>query len=107
MTDGEMVLLRDGGWIRYWERFLPASEAERLFAVLRDGVARVSALSVVHEQLYEAGTRDPLTDGLLIIRAMLGMTGTAATAGFGAVPRETATACWATPPRSSSTRAPA
>jgi len=39
MTDGETVPLRDGGWIRYWERFLPAPEAERLFAVLRDGVS--------------------------------------------------------------------
>ena len=38
MTDGETVLLRDGGWIRYWARFLAATEAERLFAALRDSV---------------------------------------------------------------------
>ncbi|HSP95988.1 MAG TPA: alpha-ketoglutarate-dependent dioxygenase AlkB [Candidatus Dormibacteraeota bacterium] len=38
MTDGERVLLRDGGWIRYWQRFLPATEVERLLAALRDNV---------------------------------------------------------------------
>ena len=31
---GDAVVLR-GGWIRYWEQFLPAAEADQLFAVLR------------------------------------------------------------------------
>ncbi len=30
--------LRDGGWVRYWERFFSASDADRLFAALRTGV---------------------------------------------------------------------
>jgi len=38
MTDGETVELRNGGWIRYWETFLPAPEAGRLFEALRRDV---------------------------------------------------------------------
>ena len=36
--DGETVALRDGGWIRYWESFLSAPEAERLSEALRRDV---------------------------------------------------------------------
>ena len=38
-ADGELVELRDGGWIRYWEDFLPPPEADRLFDTLRGDVA--------------------------------------------------------------------
>lgn len=38
MAHGETVDLRDGGWIRYWERFLTPPEADRLFAALRRDV---------------------------------------------------------------------
>jgi alkylated DNA repair dioxygenase AlkB len=37
-THGEVVELRDGGWIRYWEALYEASEADRLFEALRDDV---------------------------------------------------------------------
>lgn len=35
---GDRVELRDGGWIRYWDRFLSRREADRLFATLRGQV---------------------------------------------------------------------
>lgn len=35
----EAVQLRDGGWIRYCENFLPLPEADRLFEVLRRDVS--------------------------------------------------------------------
>ena len=38
MADGESAELRDGGWIRYWENFLPVPEADRLFEALRRDV---------------------------------------------------------------------
>ena len=38
IADGEPVALRDGGWIRYWENFLPPADAERHFDVLRRDV---------------------------------------------------------------------
>jgi alkylated DNA repair dioxygenase AlkB len=38
MADGDTISLRDGGWIRYWERFLAAAEAERLLALLQRDV---------------------------------------------------------------------
>ena len=36
--DCETVVLRDGGWTRYWKNFLAAPEAERLFEALRHDV---------------------------------------------------------------------
>jgi alkylated DNA repair dioxygenase AlkB len=38
-TAGESIELRDGGWIRYWGRFLSRAEADRLFQRLRRDVA--------------------------------------------------------------------
>jgi alkylated DNA repair dioxygenase AlkB len=37
-TAGERLALRDGGWIRYWEGFLPVRDADRLFHALRASV---------------------------------------------------------------------
>lgn len=36
--DGEIVALRDGGWVRYWPTFLSAVEADRFFVALRRDV---------------------------------------------------------------------
>jgi hypothetical protein len=53
MTDAETVELRDGGWIRYWEHFLPAPEADRLFAALQRDVLLLMGGTLQHHWVHE------------------------------------------------------